>query len=381
MNYPFQAYLGTDWVEGRIVDREVLASGDHRWRLQLLAPRHEEVIWMDRAEFLKQLEMNKLKLRLNHPARKLPTVAPLRGLRQPVGDDWSTTHPLVGNQILTHLTTTTEDARRRRASLSAAGSRGKRVTTPIHTVLIEAARGSGPFLECWGRTQDDLDLSVLFIGADVVTEGAFAHELPARASKRGRGFANRLPTTEGRAPPLASDSVFPDTSFDNPGFRAALRSLPAPLLGGASDFYQDGFRLAPNKIPRCVMGLYRRGLNYVVESLLQETDAKVVDALCGFSYFTTDSFLVLFAKGPSLSLSSKSVSVFFWQETGTCFSMHTCIFETRLGLPRILFLSTAIQGTPRPERLSTTSSPTKVCRVVRALFVPTQTLHRRWRVL
>ena len=73
-------------MEGRVVDREVLASGDHRWRLQLLAPRLEEVIWMDRAEFLKQLEMHKLKLRLNHPARKLPTVAPVRGLRQPVGD-------------------------------------------------------------------------------------------------------------------------------------------------------------------------------------------------------------------------------------------------------------------------------------------------------
>ena len=57
---------------------------------------------MDRAEFLKQLEVHKLKLRLNRPARKLPTVAPVRGLRQPVGDNWSTTHPLVGNQILTH---------------------------------------------------------------------------------------------------------------------------------------------------------------------------------------------------------------------------------------------------------------------------------------
>ena len=99
-NYPFQAYLGNDWVEGRVVDREVLANGDHRWRLQLLAPRHEEVIWMDRAEFLKQLEMHNLKLRLNYPTRKLPTVAPVRGLRQPVGDDWSTYHPLVGNQIL-----------------------------------------------------------------------------------------------------------------------------------------------------------------------------------------------------------------------------------------------------------------------------------------
>jgi len=77
--------LGNDWVEGRVVDREVLASGDHRWRVQLPAPRHEEVIWMDRAEFLKQLEMHKLKLRLNHPARKLPTVAPVRGLREPVG--------------------------------------------------------------------------------------------------------------------------------------------------------------------------------------------------------------------------------------------------------------------------------------------------------
>ena len=80
-HYPFQAHLGSGWVEGRVVGREVLASCDHRWRVQLPAPRHEEVIWMDRAEFLKQLEMHKLKLRLNHPARKLPTVAPVRGLR------------------------------------------------------------------------------------------------------------------------------------------------------------------------------------------------------------------------------------------------------------------------------------------------------------
>ena len=39
-----------------------------------------------------------------------------------------------------------------------------------------------------------------------------------------------------------SDSFLPDTSFDSPGFKAALRSLPGPLLGGASDFYRDGLR-------------------------------------------------------------------------------------------------------------------------------------------
>ena len=322
-NYPFQSYLGTEWVEGRIVDREVLASGDHRWRLQLLAPRQHEVIWMDRTEFLKQLEMHKLKLSLNHPARKLPTVAPVRGLRQPVGDDWSTAHPLVGSQILTHLTTTTEDARQRRASLSVVGSKGKSVTTPTHTVFIEAARGSGPSVECWGRTQDDLDLSVLFIGADVITEGAFAHELPGRASKRGRGFANRLPTTEGRAPPLASASLFPDTSFDNPGFRAALRSLPTPFLGNSADFYRDGFRLAPNKIPRCVMGLYRRGLHYVVESLLQETDAQIVDALWRVFLLYDGLILGPFRKGAQFaSVIKERVGLFLAGNWGVLFSDH-----------------------------------------------------------
>ena len=78
---PFRPILATTGLRGRVVDREVLASGDHRWRVQLLAPRHDEVTWMDRAEFLKQLEMHNLKLRLNHSARKLPTVAPVRGLR------------------------------------------------------------------------------------------------------------------------------------------------------------------------------------------------------------------------------------------------------------------------------------------------------------
>ena len=46
-------------------------------------------------------------------------------------------------------------------------------------------------------------------------------------------------------------------------------------------------------------------------------------ALCGwFSYFTTGSFLALFAKRPSLPLSSKSASGFFWSNWDVLFNSH-----------------------------------------------------------
>ena len=125
---------------------------------------------------------------------------------------------------------------------------------------------AGSTIGCWGRVQDDLGLSVLVLGRNFLVEGAFARELSCRLNRRGRGSARRIPTTGARAP---ADEVpaFPGTSFDNPKFKEQLLSLHNRLPGDVEGFYKDGIRLAPNKVPRCVMGIYRRGLNCVLELL------------------------------------------------------------------------------------------------------------------
>ena len=70
--------------------------------------------------------------------------------------------------------------------------------------------------------------------------------------------------------------AFPDTSFDNPKFKEQLLSLLNRLPGYVEGFYKDGIRLAPSKVPRCVMGIYRRGLNCVLELLLKEADEDAI---------------------------------------------------------------------------------------------------------
>ena len=120
-----------------------------------------------------------------------------------------------------------------------------------------------------------MGLSVLVLGRNSLVEGAFARELPCRLNKRGRGSARRIPITGPRAP---ADEVpaFPDTSFYNLKFKEQLLSLHSRLPGDVKGFYKDGIRLAPSKAPRCVMGIYRRGLNCVLELLLKEADEDAI---------------------------------------------------------------------------------------------------------
>ena len=307
--YPFRLLIDEKWAEGRIVDREVTPSGVHRWCLRLLAPRQDEVIWLERQELAKHLEYHRLSLKLSAPARKIPSLTPVRGLVQPVGGGWSTTHPLVNLQVVVYLTTTTETARLQRAAMVSSGRKGRGATRPTHTVLIEAVRDHGS-LECWGRIQDDLESSVLFLGASAITEGAFGIDLPSRFNLRGRGHAKRSPALGLRTPPAGPEGL-PDTSFNNSRFSEQLRSLPPEFSSDASSFFKDGIRVAPNKVPRSVMALYRRGLNFVLENLLKEKDPELVEALWRLFLVYDGLILAPFQKGAQfVSVIKERVALF-----------------------------------------------------------------------
>ena len=307
--YPFRLLIDEKWAEGRIVDREVTPSGVHRWCLRLLAPRQDEVIWLERQELAKHLEYHRLSLKLSAPARKIASLTPVRGLVQPVGGGWSTTHPLVNLQVVVYLTTTTETARLQRAALVSSGRKGRGATRPTHTVLIEAVRDHGS-LECWGRIQDDLESSVLFLGASAITEGAFGIDLPSRFNLRGRGHAKRSPALGLHTPPAGPEGL-PDTSFNNSRFSEQLRSLPPEFSSDASSFFKDGIRVAPNKVPRSVMALYRRGLNFVLENLLKEKDPELVEALWRLFLVYDGLILAPFQKGAQfVSVIKERVALF-----------------------------------------------------------------------
>ena len=103
---------------------------------------------------------------------------------------WST-HPLVGLPIVVHLSTTADNARALRTRAGPTAQKGRATQLPQHTVVVEAVR-AGSTIECWGRVQDDLGLSVLVLGRNSLVEGAFARELSCSLNKRGRGSARRI---------------------------------------------------------------------------------------------------------------------------------------------------------------------------------------------
>ena len=158
--------MGDAWVEGRVVNREVSLEHGHRWRVELLDPRHGEGLWLTQQELIQHLEFSRASFKLSSPARKFQELVPVRAVR------------------------------------------------------------AGSTIECWGRVQDDLGLSVLVLGRNSLVEGAFARELSCRLNRRRRGSARRIPTIGARAP---ADEVpaFPDTSFDNPKFNDQSAPLPA----------------------------------------------------------------------------------------------------------------------------------------------------------
>ena len=105
-SYPLRLFLGGAWVEGRVVNREVSIEHGHRWRVELLAPRHGESLWLTQQELVQHFEFSRASFKLSSPARKFQELGPVRGLIQPAGDGWSSTHPLVGLPIVVHLSTT-----------------------------------------------------------------------------------------------------------------------------------------------------------------------------------------------------------------------------------------------------------------------------------
>ena len=56
-SYPLRLFLRDAWVEGRVVNREV--SLGHRWRVELLDPRHGEGLWLTQQELIQHFEFSR----------------------------------------------------------------------------------------------------------------------------------------------------------------------------------------------------------------------------------------------------------------------------------------------------------------------------------
>ena len=154
----------------------------------------ELALWLTQQELVQHF-FSRASFKLSSPARKFQELVPVRDFNQPVGDGWSSTHPLVGLPIVVHLSTTADNARALRTRARPTAQKGRATQLPQHTVVVEAVR-AGNTIECWGRVgrvQDDLGLSVLVLGTNSLVEGAFARELSCRLNRRGRGSARRIP--------------------------------------------------------------------------------------------------------------------------------------------------------------------------------------------
>ena len=91
-------------------------------------------------------------------------------------------------------------------------------------------------------------------------------ELQSRSGRRGRGARGLSPGLSPLTEPAAAGGA-PETFFNNARFREQLLTLGDRLDGDAAAFYKDGIRLAPGKVPRRVMGFYRRGLSWTGATL------------------------------------------------------------------------------------------------------------------
>ena len=87
--------------------------------------------------------------------------------------------------------------------------------------------------------------------------------------------------------------------------------------------YRDCIRLAPNKVPRCVMGIYCRGFNCVLELLLKEADEEVGASLWRFFLMYDGLILGPFRKGAQLvPVIKERVGLFLAGDWGSLFNEH-----------------------------------------------------------
>lgn len=263
-SYPLRIPLGNDTVQVRIVEHQVTAAGEHRYRAELPVPFENQERWLDTAELHNLISSGK-KCRISAPARSTPTLTPFLNFCPIVdGTHWTSRHALVGLIVNVHLSTT----------VNVVGQGGKKSRTkPMHTVTIEAvhiASQPGSKEQYWGRIHDDLNQSVIFLDAESLACASHSNDVE-RFSKRHRS-RNQI---RGGGPTDALGDAATGGSFGDAGFTASLQRLADLIPTEAHAFFGMGFRIASTKVPRAALSAYRRGLGYIARALCTNPDDEV----------------------------------------------------------------------------------------------------------
>jgi hypothetical protein len=253
ISYPLRLPFEGSMVQATISTRRIDPHGIHEWRVQLPEPHEAKEIWIDTQTLHSHIAKARKDCRINAPTRSPPTLPAIKSFTPILpGTKWTTKHACVGTTVSIYLDHPTENTKKSKAS------------KVLHSVTIEAvyvsktpAPGKTHF---WGRTQDDLTISVLFPDEKSVAEALHAEDIQRFGTLFKR---SRRPARHHNKPTVLTtetEELAPNVAPGNEMFVKSLGTLKELLPQDPVAFYQNGFHLTSQIIPRTVIHLYRRGV-------------------------------------------------------------------------------------------------------------------------
>ena len=116
----------------------------------------------------------------------------------------------------------------------------------------------------------DQSVSVFLLNSDIVADGAYSYDssIRMREARVKRVVYNSL------NPDPELQGALPDVLLDNHNFGTAMTSLPSPLPSDdPKAFFQAGFVVSSNSIPRRLQGLYRHGIKAIADVINEHPDS------------------------------------------------------------------------------------------------------------
>ena len=261
-NYPLRLPFEGSTVQAAISGRRISPHGIHEWKVQLPAPHDAVELWIDTQTLHSHIARARKNCKINAPTSSPPTLFALKSF-DPIlhGTKWTKNHECVGTTVSVYLE-------------HPSGKRSKE-SKVLHLVTIEAAfsshhSGFGK-THFWGRTQDDLAISVLFPDERSLAEALHANDIERfgvlfRRSRRP-GKHHVKPVIIATEP----GDELPNVAPGNESFAQSLNVLKSLLPSDPIAFYQNGFHLTSKIIPRTVIHLYRRGLGIIARGIIRST--------------------------------------------------------------------------------------------------------------
>ena len=145
-------------MQAVISDRRISPHGTHEWKVQLPVPHEAAELWIDTQTLHSHIAKARKNCKINAPSSSPPTLFALKSF-DPIlhGTQWTKNHECVGTTVSVYLD-------------HPDGKKTKEAKV-LHLVTIEAAlkpqNSSFGKTHFWGRTQDDLTISVLFPAKDL----------------------------------------------------------------------------------------------------------------------------------------------------------------------------------------------------------------------